>query len=144
MAKIQIINGPNLNLLGTRDPETYGSVTLEEVEMGLRVDFPSVSLTFFQTNIEGEIVDVLQKTAADAVILNAGGYSHSSVSIRDAIDAIKIPVVEVHISNISAREKFRHTSIISPVCAGVIFGFGTDGYHLAVTACQRMLTRYDI
>jgi len=129
--KILIINGPNLNLLGKRDPQIYGNESFEIYleELKLRT---SVHLDYFQSNSEGEIINCLQDSAHDGIILNAGGYTHTSVSIRDCIDSIQVAVVEVHISNISAREEFRHTSLISPVAAGCIFGFGMKSYELAV------------
>jgi 3-dehydroquinate dehydratase II len=132
MKQILIINGPNLNLLGTRQPQIYGEITFDEVMRDLQEKFPEAQLAYLQSNHEGEIIDALQRCTHSGVILNAGGYTHTSVAIRDAISAIEIPVVEVHISNISARESFRHDSLLSPVCAGVIFGFGVKGYELAM------------
>lgn len=143
MAKILIINGPNLNMLGKRETDVYGTLTLAEIEAICRSEFKDIDLTFFQSNIEGELINAIQSAEADAIVLNAGGYTHTSVSLRDALTDTNIPVVEVHISNIAGRESFRHESILSPACAGVIFGFGTDGYGLAITACLRML-RYDL
>jgi 3-dehydroquinate dehydratase-2 len=132
--KISIINGPNLNLLGTREKDVYGNEPFESTLERLKENYPGIEFEYFQSNIEGEIVDLLQKAAlsSQGVILNAAGYTHTSVSIADAVRAIDIPVVEVHISNILAREDFRHVSLISPGCAGSIFGFGTEGYRLAV------------
>ncbi len=132
MEKILVINGPNLNLLGKREPQIYGEKGFDSVLEQLRVEFPSVQIDYLQSNHEGEIIDALQQSNHKGIILNAGGYTHTSVSIRDAVSAIEIPVVEVHISNITARETFRHDSLISPVCTGCIFGFGTDGYRLAI------------
>lgn len=139
MKNLLIINGPNLNLLGEREPGTYGSDTYESVcaeikEKAAELGFDSCEC--FQSNHEGAIIDKLHEARPDkcGVILNAGAYTHYSYAIRDAIAAIKIPVIEVHISNIAAREEFRHTSVISPVCSGSIFGFGKDGYLLAVQA----------
>jgi 3-dehydroquinate dehydratase-2 len=132
MKQILIINGPNLNLLGTRQPQIYGEITFDEVLADLRNKFPNTKIDYLQSNHEGEIIDALQKSAHDGIVLNAGGYTHTSVAIRDAISAAEVPVVEVHISNISARESFRHESLLSPVCQGVIFGFGVKGYELAV------------
>jgi 3-dehydroquinate dehydratase II len=132
MKQILVINGPNLNLLGTRQPQIYGEIAFDEVVRDLRVKFPEDQIEYLQSNYEGEIIDALQKSTHAGVILNAGGYTHTSVAIRDAISAIEIPVVELHISNISARESFRHESLLSPVCAGVIFGFGVKGYELAM------------
>lgn len=130
--QLLIINGPNLNLLGKRDPETYGTKSFEDYFVELKASFPAIEFTYFQSNIEGEIIDAIQGSKHNGIILNAGGYSHTSVSIRDAVEASDIPVVEIHISNISGREKFRHESLLSPVCAGCIFGFGLKGYSLAV------------
>ena len=130
--KILIINGPNLNLLGKRDTQMYGSISFDDYLTELKKQFPLIELVYFQSNIEGEIIDVLQQSDAFGIILNAGGYTHTSVAIRDAIDAIDVPVVEVHISNITKRESFRHISMISPVCVGCIFGFGLRSYDLAI------------
>ncbi len=131
---IAIINGPNLNLLGTREPEIYGKSGFDTYYKVLVDSFPHVSLTYFQSNVEGEIINALHDAAqsADAAILNAAGYTHTSVAIGDAVKAIAIPVIEVHISNIFAREEFRHHSFIAPHAAGVICGLGLDGYRLAV------------
>jgi 3-dehydroquinate dehydratase-2 len=128
--KILIINGPNLNLLGKRQPTIYGEVTFEYFLDQL--SDKSREITYFQSNLEGEIIDQLHETDADGIILNAGGYTHTSVAIRDAISGIEKPVVEVHISNIAGRESFRHESLVSPVAVGCIFGFGLDGYTLAI------------
>ena len=144
MKKIKIINGPNLDRLGKRDKKSYGSFTLEELEKELREEFDSseVSLVFFQSQHEGEIIQELyRQDDTQAVIINAGGYTHTSVAIRDAIDTIDIPVVEVHISNISSRESFRHKSMLSPVVDGVIFGFKKESYFLAVIAAIRLLSK---
>lgn len=127
--KILIINGPNLNLLGTREKGIYGNQTFEEY---LDTISTNAEISYFQSNIEGEIINALQKANEDGIILNAGGYTHTSVAIRDAVSAIQTPVVEVHISNIAARESFRHESLISPVAEGCIFGFGLKGYELAI------------
>lgn len=129
---ILILNGANLNLLGKREPNYYGNESFEEYLEKLKTSFPNVNISYFQSNIEGAMVNALQNTTADAIVLNAGGYSHTSVVIRDAIIAIEKPVVEVHISNIFAREEFRHTSLLSPVCKGVIVGLGLKGYKLAI------------
>ncbi len=131
---IAIINGPNLNLLGTREPEIYGSANFEQYIKELEQSFPDCSFTYFQSNVEGEIINALQQagTSAQAVILNAAGYTHTSVAIGDAVRAISIPVIEVHISNIFAREEFRHQSFIAPHAKGVITGFGLSGYGMAV------------
>ncbi len=133
--KIGIINGPNLNLLGVREPEVYGSQRFEEYIHQLKVMFPSVNIEYFQSNIEGEIIDCLHKWGftKSGILLNAGGYTHTSVAISDAIAAITTPVVEVHISNIYKREEFRHKSIISKECVGMISGLGLKGYALAIS-----------
>jgi 3-dehydroquinate dehydratase-2 len=128
--KILIINGPNLNLVGKRNPTVYGDVGFDEYFSSIH--FAGVALEYFQSNVEGEIINMLQSSHADGIVLNAGGYTHTSVAIRDAVEAISVPVVEVHISNISAREPFRHESMISPVAIGCIFGFGLKSYDLAV------------
>lgn len=132
--KIQIINGPNLNMLGIREPAVYGSGSFEEFLEKLRVQFADLEIASFQSNIEGELVEKLQhcRGTVDAVILNAGGYTHTSIAIHDAIAAAEIPVVEVHISNIHARETFRHKNIISSNCVGMITGLGLEGYRLAI------------
>ena len=134
--KIQIINGPNLNLLGAREPEVYGDQTFGGYLEQLRADNPNIEIGYFQSNIEGEIINKIQESGfqSDGIILNAGGYTHTSVAIRDAIKAVPAPVVEVHISNVHAREEFRHHSMISAVCFGVIAGFGIDSYRLALNA----------
>ena len=132
--KILIINGANLNLLGRRQPEIYGRESFEEYLEALRARYSEHTIDYYQSNIEGEIVDALQRTDGlyDAVVLNAGGYTHTSVVIRDAIAAISVPVIEVHISSILAREEFRHVSLIAPVAKGSIMGFGMESYRLAV------------
>lgn len=132
--KILILNGPNLNLLGRRQPEIYGDTTLAASVDLLSATFPEVEIEHFQSNHEGDIIDRLQTTDADGIVLNAGGYTHTSVAIADAIAAIATPVVEVHISNIAAREPFRRKSLISAVCVGTIAGFGIDSYRLGVEA----------
>jgi 3-dehydroquinate dehydratase-2 len=132
MKQILIINGPNLNLLGTRQPQIYGEITFDDVLADLRNKFPNTKIDFLQINHEGQIIDALQQSSHNGIVINAGGFTHTSVAIRDAISAIEVPVVEVHISNISARESFRHESLLSSVCQGVIFGFGVKGYELAV------------
>ena len=136
MMKINIINGPNLNLLGRREPEKYGYTSFEDYFLVLKSKYPEIIFEYFQSNLEGEIIDEIQKSGsyADGIILNAAGYTHTSVAITDAIAAIKIPVIEVHITNISAREEFRHTSLIGRSCAGSISGFGLDSYRLGVEA----------
>ena len=137
--KISVINGPNLNLLGQREKEHYGSFTLADVMDALRSRAGAdCEVSFFQSNIEGEVVDAIQqaKGDADGIILNAGAYTHYSIAIRDAISAVALPVVEVHISNIHAREEFRHESVIAPVCVGQICGFGLNSYLLAMDALK--------
>ena len=134
--KILIVNGPNLNLLGNREPQIYGNQTFESYFEELKLT-TSADLSYFQSNIEGELVTCLQLSDHDGIILNAGAYTHSSIALRDCIASIAIPVVEVHISNITAREEFRHTSYISPVAVGVIFGFGLKSYELAVHYFER-------
>ncbi|MFM1915040.1 MAG: type 3-dehydroquinate dehydratase [Bacteroidota bacterium] len=129
--KILIVNGPNLNLLGSRETQIYGNVSFADFLTELKSK-SSAEISYFQSNVEGELINVLQEAKADGIILNAGGYTHTSVALRDCIAAISTPVVEVHISNITARESFRHESMLSPVCAGCIFGFGMKGYELAL------------
>lgn len=132
--KLQIINGPNLNLLGTREPSIYGSRSFVEVLEELRERYGQVEIDYFQSNSEGGIVDKLQEVgfSCDGIVLNAGAYTHTSVAIGDAIAAIKAPVVEVHISNVYAREEFRHRSYLAKNCKGVVCGFGMDSYRLAL------------
>lgn len=131
---IIIINGPNLNLLGTREPEIYGGRSFEDYMAELQQKFPDIKLSYYQSNIEGEIINKLHETGFShtGIILNAGAYTHTSIGIGDAIKAITTPVVEVHISNTFSRETFRHQSFISPVAAGVIIGFGLKSYELAL------------
>lgn len=138
--KIEIINGPNLNLLGKREPAIYGKAGFEEVFEALRSRFPDVDLIYNQSNVEGELVNMIQAAGsrADGLIINPGGYSHTSVAVADAIAAIGIPVIEVHISNLLSREEFRHTSITGRYCRGTIMGLGTDGYRLAVEALKEI------
>ena len=138
--KLIIINGPNLNLLGTREPSVYGNQTFDEYFITLQNSFQNIELEYFQTNIEGEIINKLHEVGFtyDGVILNAGGYTHTSVAIHDAISAITTPVIEVHISNIFAREEFRHISMIAPKCKGSISGFGMDSYRLAIESVLDM------
>ncbi|MDR0393969.1 MAG: type II 3-dehydroquinate dehydratase [Tannerella sp.] len=134
MKKIQIINGPNLNLLGKREPAVYGKSDFETYLERLRSFFPDYDIRYFQSNCEGALIDKIHETGftVDGIILNAGGYTHTSIALADAIKAIEAPVVEVHISNVHAREAFRHQSMISAACKGVIAGFGLDSYRLAV------------
>jgi len=132
--KICIINGPNLNLTGKREPETYGQVGFEQFIPSLKLEFPMVEIDYFQSNVEGELINQLHRAGFDydGIILNAGGYTHTSVAIGDAIKAISTPVIEVHMSNIWAREDFRHKSYISGAARGVIAGFGLGSYRLAL------------
>ncbi|MDE6668834.1 MAG: type II 3-dehydroquinate dehydratase [Muribaculaceae bacterium] len=133
---IVIINGPNLNLLGRREPEVYGQHSFEDYLCGLRRLIENVEIGYFQSNHEGELVDAIQKFGFDkavtGIVFNPGAYSHYSIALRDAVAAIPVPVVEVHISNIAAREEFRHHSVMSAVCCGTITGLGLDGYRLAI------------
>lgn len=131
---IAIINGPNLNLLGVREKGIYGEVSFSDYYAQLQQMYPQLQFSYFQSNVEGELINKLQEVgfSADAIILNAGGYTHTSVAIADAIAAISSPVIEVHITNIYAREEFRHTSLIAPNCKGSIAGFGLRSYQLAV------------
>ena len=132
--QIAIINGPNLNLLGTREPEVYGNQTFEQYYTALQAKYPSVTLTYFQSNVEGELINELQRVgfSYDGIILNPGGYTHTSVAIGDAISSIKTPVIEVHISNVQAREDFRKISHVSAKAKGTIAGLGLKGYELAL------------
>ncbi len=134
MKHIEIINGPNLNLTGRREPEVYGTTTMEEVIDGLRKMFPDVEISYYQSNVEGELIDRIQQAGfgADALVVNLGGYSHTSVALRDALLAVPAPKVEVHISNIFAREEYRHNSLITSACRGMICGLGLQGYELAI------------
>lgn len=138
--RIQIINGPNLNLLGKREPEKYGHTAFEDYLAALRSLYPDIDFTYFQSNIEGELIDRIQESgfAADGIILNPGGYTHTSVSVADAVAAVRSPVIEVHLTNISAREEFRHKSLVSRSCAGTITGLGLDGYRLATEALKKI------
>ena len=129
--KILIVNGPKLNLLGTREPQIYGNVSFEDYFETLKNEF-KMDLSYFQSDNEQELISALKTSSTDGIIINAGSFTHSSVALRDCISAISIPVVEVHISNISARESFRHESFLSPVCVGCIFGFGLKSYALAL------------
>lgn len=137
--KLMIINGPNLNLLGTREPDTYGDESFEAYFSKLQFKFREVELSFFQSNIEGELIDELQAAAKDfdGIVLNAAAYTHTSVGIGDAVKAIGIPVVEVHISNTFSREEFRHKSFISPNAKGVIIGFGLQSYDLGIQSFMK-------
>lgn len=134
--KIQIINGPNINLLGKREPGIYGSESFEDYYEILKERFPSVTFSYYQSNIEGEMINKIHEVGFDydGIVLNAGAYTHTSIALQDAIRAVTTPVVEVHISNVHQREEFRHRSMISCACKGVICGFGLDSYRLAVEA----------
>jgi 3-dehydroquinate dehydratase-2 len=143
MNKIIILNGPNLNLLGEREKKQYGSFTLKDLENSC-IDYANqnnIKLTFFQSNIEGEIVNQIQasRNNQDGLIINAGGYTHTSVAIHDALKILKIPIIELHISNIYNREEFRHKSLLSKVAKGVICGFGAEGYIMSLTAMSKFI-----
>lgn len=142
MKKILILNGPNLNMLGVREPAVYGAQTLSDIEKTLRAEFEGkAELEFLQSNSEGAIIDAIQSSEADGIALNAGAYTHYSYAIHDAIKSIAAPVVEVHISNIYKREEFRHKSVIAAACTGSVCGFGADSYYLAITALLRKLEK---
>ncbi len=142
MKKIIIINGPNLNLQGRREPAVYGTDTFELLLAELQARYADVELSYYQSNVEGLLVDKLQAVgfSYDGIVLNAGAYTHTSVALHDCISAIDTPVVEVHISNVYARETFRHTSLISSACRGTITGFGLESYRLAIEALREMRT----
>jgi 3-dehydroquinate dehydratase-2 len=139
--KIQIINGPNLNLLGQREPGIYGAESFDSYLPLLRAKYPDVQIDYYQSNVEGELIDKMQETGFfggyDGIVLNAGAYTHTSVALQDCIRSLKCPVIEVHISNVHKREEFRHHSMISCACMGVICGFGLDSYRLAIEAIVR-------
>ena len=134
MKHIEIINGPNLNLTGIREPEVYGSTTMDEYLASLRKQFPDVEISYYQSNVEGELINRIQQVGFryDGLIVNLGGYSHSSVALRDALLAVPAPKVEVHLSNIFAREEYRHHSLITSACRGMVCGLGLQGYELAL------------
>jgi 3-dehydroquinate dehydratase-2 len=140
---IEIINGPNLNLLGTREPGIYGSRGFEDFLHEIETMFQSVSFNYSQSNVEGEIVTMVQTSGmrSDGLIINPGGYTHTSVAIADAVAAVNVPVIEVHISNLLSREEFRHTSLTGRYCRGTIMGFGLDSYRLAVEALMEILKK---
>lgn len=142
---IIIINGPNLNLLGKREPSIYGNQSFEEYLVKLKEEYPSVNISYYQSNVEGELIDIIQETGfiSDGIVLNAGAYTHTSVAIADAIRAIKCPVIEVHISNTHKREEFRHKSYLTAACLGTILGFGMDSYRLAVEALVHLKKESD-
>ena len=141
--KILVVNGPNLNMLGKREPEIYGSQTLDDIISELKITNKDIKIDAFQSNVEGDLINALQAAGAkyDGIVINAGGYTHTSVAIRDAINAISIPVVEIHMSNIAAREEFRHNSLIAGVCVGSIAGFGANSYQLGVSALRTYLSQ---
>ena len=143
--KIIVINGPNLNLLGEREKEKYGSVSLEEIEKNCldHANKISLEISFFQSNVEGEIVNKIQESRNkySGVVINAAGYTHTSVSILDALSVLKIPIIELHITNIYNREEFRHKSLISKLASGIICGFGTEGYIMALRATKKILNK---
>lgn len=136
--RVRIINGPNLNNIGTREPDIYGKISFSSFLDKLKSDCPNIEIDYFNSHIEGELVQALHKSVNefDAVVLNAGAYSHTSVAIRDAVAAISIPVIMVHISNVYKREQFRHTNIVATVCKGIITGFGLDSYRLAIESLK--------
>ena len=137
--KLLIIHGPNLNLLGTRDPDTYGSMTLDQLNTYIQASFTEHSINFFQSNVEGDLINRIQEVLTDGtegLVVNLGGYTHTSVALRDALDTISIPKVEVHLSNIHAREKFREHSVTGAVMNGIITGFGADSYLLGIRAIE--------
>ena len=139
--KIQIINGPNLNLLGVREPDVYGSLSFTDYLQQLIRLYPEIEISYFQSNTEGEIIDRLHETgfSSDGIVLNAGAYTHTSLAIHDAIKSVPAPVVEVHLSNVHARESVRHHSMLAGACKGVIAGFGMDSYRLAVEALKKIV-----
>ena len=143
MTKIIILNGPNLNLLGEREKNQYGTETLKDIEISCKkfAEKNQVNIEFFQSNIEGELVEKIQQSrnSHNGLIINAGGYTHTSVAIHDALKIIKIPIIELHISNIYNREEFRHKSLISKVANGIICGFGTEGYKMAISSMKKLL-----
>ncbi len=134
MKKILIINGPNLNLLGKREPTVYGNDSFEDYLKQLREKYPQCEITYYQSNVEGELINKIHEVgfSYDGIILNAGAYTHTSIALHDAIKAVTTPVIEVHISNVHARESFRHVSMISAACKGIVIGFGLESYRLAL------------
>lgn len=137
--KIQIINGPNINLIGKREPEIYGNMDINQYLAKLQEMYPEIEFQVYQSNIEGELIDKIQEVgfSFDGIIINAGAYTHTSIGLHDALKAVTTPAVEVHLSNIMQREDFRHVSMISPACIGTIFGLGLDSYRLAVEALRK-------
>lgn len=144
--KVIIINGPNLNLLGKREKSIYGEMSFEEYLKGLKAMYPNIEIEYYQSNVEGELINKLHETGFtyDAIILNAGGYTHTSVAIADAIGAIKSPVIEVHISNIYAREDYRKVSLTAAKCKGVISGFGLESYRLAIESLMFESSKFKV
>lgn len=140
MKRILIVNGPNLNLLGSREPEVYGRQTMDDCLAALRQQYPALTVDYYQSNVEGELINRLQAAAGevDGILINAGGYSHTSVALHDCLKAISVPAVEIHISNLAQREAFRHVSLIAAACRGTIAGFGMDSYRLGVEALLKM------
>jgi 3-dehydroquinate dehydratase-2 len=140
--KIQIINGPNLNLIGKRQPSMYGETTFDSYLEDLKQKYPDIDIEYFQSNIEGEIIDKIQEVGFtyDGIVINAGGYTHTSVSIADALSAVDTPAVEIHITNILGRDEYRHVSFIANACKGSIMGFGLDSYRLGIEAILEMKT----
>lgn len=138
--KIAIINGPNLNLTGLREPDIYGKESFDQYIPRLFAQFPEHDIIYFQSNVEGELINMLHSCGGEqrAILLNAGGYTHTSVALHDAIKAIGMPVIEIHLSNIAAREEFRHTSLIGRACIGTIAGFGLDSYRLGILALENL------
>ena len=136
--KIQIINGPNLNLLGVREPGIYGSESFEVFLPKLQERYPDIEIDYYQSNVEGELINKMQEVgfSCDGIVLNAGAYTHTSIALHDCIHSLRCPVIEVHISNVHQREEFRHKSMISAACKGVICGFGLDSYRLAIEAIK--------
>jgi 3-dehydroquinate dehydratase-2 len=136
--KIQIINGPNLNLLGVREPGIYGSESFEVFLPKLQERYPDIEIDYYQSNVEGELINKMQEVgfSCDGIVLNAGAYTHTSIALHDCIRSLRCPVIEVHISNVHQREEFRHKSMISAACKGVICGFGLDSYRLAIEALR--------
>lgn len=141
--KIQIINGPNINLLGKREPSIYGNVSFDDYLVELKNSYPEYQIDYFQSNIEGEMIDKIQEVGFDydLIVMNAGAYTHTSIALQDTIRAIKAPTIEVHISNVHSREEFRHKSMIASACLGVICGFGLDSYRLAIEGGMSNINR---
>lgn len=139
MKNIVIINGPNLNLVGRREPEVYGNRSMDTFVESLKERHADIRLDYYQSNVEGEIINKIQEVgfSCDGIVLNAGGYSHTSVAIRDAVASVDVPTVEVHISNIFAREEFRHQSLLSAVCRGMVCGLGLEGYDYAIESLKK-------